>query len=220
MDRVIKEEYNYINEVGELQFQVVRTEPKGFFQRRHVPGNPTEWVYQLGECWYDKASKSTVDPGHLGATVYCPAVRNVPYRLLDLRKNTEQPIIVVEGERKADLLASLGFTATCSAKGAGKWPVTFGGFLANRDVVVMNDNDEVGELHAAQVAGSALLYGCNSIRMVKAGEGPFQVDAGGDIYDLLMAIGRPEDGIPKLRQARRAKVIDLVKAFPKMERSK
>lgn len=220
MERKVIATYDYKDENGTLQFQVVRTDPKGFFQRR--PSGIGGFVYQLGECWVRKdenGSLATVDREGCAYddAVRLPPVRNVPYRLADIKKDEKQPVLVVEGEKSADLLASLGFTATCSAKGAGKWPVEFGGFLALRDVVVLSDNDSVGELHAAQVAGSCLLYQCNSLRMVKAGEGAFRVEDGGDIYDYLMAIGRPEDGIPKLRQVRRQAVIELVKSFPKME---
>lgn len=221
--RKILETYEYRDENGNLQFQVVRCDPKGFFQRRPGPGG-FGWVYQLGECWVKKTEDgqlATVDREGCSpdGAERMAAARNVPYLLAGLRKNQDQPVMIVEGERKADLLASLGFTATCAAKGAGKWPVEFGGFLAGRDVVVLSDNDAVGELHAAQVAGSCLLYGCKSIRMVKAGEGAFKVKEGGDIYDFCMGVGRQEDGDALLRTNRRSAVIELVKSFPKMERA-
>ena len=89
--------YDYRDEAGELVFQVVRYEPKDFRQRR--PDGQGGWTWQV------------------------KGVRQVPYRLFELRANaTDDPVLVVEGEKDVDRLASLGFVATCNAGGANKWP--------------------------------------------------------------------------------------------------
>jgi DNA-binding MarR family transcriptional regulator len=66
----------------------------------------------------------------------------------------ERPIVIVEGEGKADLLASWGIYATCNAGGAGKWTSEHSEYLRGANVVIVPDNDEPGKRHAASVAAS------------------------------------------------------------------
>jgi len=82
-------EYDYGDESGQLLYQVVRTEPKGFFQRH--PDAFGKWVNRKGK-------------------------RQVLYRL---REVLEAPIVfVVEGEKDVETLRSYGFVATTNAGGA------------------------------------------------------------------------------------------------------
>jgi hypothetical protein len=122
--------YDYRDEQGELLFQVARFKnPKTFRQRRPVEGR-LEWRVK--------------------------GVRQVLYRLKDL---IEAPIggvvFVVEGEKDADRLASLGLVATCNPGGAvkrgddgkparQKWRAEYNAFFRNRDVVILPDNDVAG----------------------------------------------------------------------------
>lgn len=81
--------YDYRDEVGQVLFQVVRTEPKGFFQR-HPDGQGN---------WINKKAKRQV--------------------LYHLREVLEAPIVfVVEGEKDAETLRAQGFVATTNAGGA------------------------------------------------------------------------------------------------------
>ena len=59
-----------------------------------------------------------------------------------------------EGEKAADALTKLGVSATCSPHGAGKWRDEYSAHLKDADVVILPDNDEPGEQHAAMVANS------------------------------------------------------------------
>jgi 5S rRNA maturation endonuclease (ribonuclease M5) len=117
--------YDYRNEQGELLMQVVRMEPKTFRQRRPD-----------GERW----SWSVKD------------VRVVPYRLPELAAAPDAVVYLVEGEKDADRLASLGLVATCNAGGAGKWRKEHSEFLRGRHVVVLPDNDDAGREHARKFA--------------------------------------------------------------------
>ena len=120
--------YDYRDETGKLLFQVVRSEPKRFIQRRPVD---TGWEYKV---------KGT---------------RQVPYRLPELlAAPLTEPIYVVEGEKDADRLASLGLVATCNAGGAGKWRKAHSEPLKDRTVIVIPDNDDAGRDHAREVAKS------------------------------------------------------------------
>jgi putative DNA primase/helicase len=66
-------------------------------------------------------------------------------------------VLVVEGEKDADNLRELGFTATCSPGGANKWRAGYNESLRGADVVIIGDNDNPGRAHVTQVALS--LYG-------------------------------------------------------------
>jgi putative DNA primase/helicase len=81
--------YDYCDEDGNLLYQVVRTDPKGFFQRR--PNGSGGWINKKGD-------------------------RQVLYRL---REVLESPIVfIVEGEKDCETLRSHGFVATTNAGGA------------------------------------------------------------------------------------------------------
>lgn len=61
---------------------------------------------------------------------------------------------LVEGEKDADRLASIGLTATCNHDGAAKegqrtkWRPEYGDVLRDADVVIIADRDEAGVAHA------------------------------------------------------------------------
>jgi hypothetical protein len=123
--------YDYVNEAGELLFQVVRFEPKTFRQRR--PDGQGGWVWNLGE-----------------------STRRVLYRLPEILESvkTGQTIYVVEGEKDVASLVGWGLAATCNPGGAGKWRPHYGEVLRGSRVVVIADADKPGRDHAAAVAAS------------------------------------------------------------------
>lgn len=89
----------------------------------------------------------------------------VPYRLPELLAAPTQLVVVAEGEKDCENLASIGVLATCNAGGAGKWTGEHSAFLSGRRVIVLPDNDQSGRNHAQQVAES--LYGISeSVRIV------------------------------------------------------
>ena len=121
--------YNYQDEQGTLLYQVLRFEPKGFAQRR--PDANDGWTWKLN------------------------GVRRVPYRLPQLLMAST--LYVVEGEKDADRLWSLGIPATTCPEGAGKWREEYSEHFASKRAVILPDNDEPGERHALQVARARLL---------------------------------------------------------------
>jgi|GEM_PF-3071927 len=94
MPRIVAE-YDYRDEAGNVLFQAVRYDPKGFRQRR-------------------------LD-GKSGWTWSVKGMRVVPYRLPELLAEQARPVAVAEGEKDCDNLARIGVLATCNACGAGKW---------------------------------------------------------------------------------------------------
>jgi hypothetical protein len=124
--RRIVAQYDYQDEKGQLIYQVVRYEPKDFRQR--APDGKGGWT------WTTKN------------------VRRVPYRLPELlAADPVGPVFIVEGEKDADRLAGLGLVATTNVGGAGNWRPAYGQHLAGRHVVVLPDNDEPGQQHAADL---------------------------------------------------------------------
>jgi hypothetical protein len=113
----------------------------------------------------------------------------IPYRLPELMQAEHSDVIVVEGEKDADNLAVLGFTATCNAGGAGKWPDELARWFKDRTVTIMGDRDRPGEQHVALVE-SKLRGVARSVRVVR-------VPVGKDVSDWIEA-GATADDIAKL----------------------
>lgn len=124
--------YPYVDEHGDLLFEVVRFVPKDFRQRR--PDGKGGWEWRLGD------------------------VRRVPYHLPALLEGVAagRTVFVVEGEKDVHAVESAGGVATCNPGGAGKWRPEFGDFLVGADVVVVADRDPTGTKHAADVEASLL----------------------------------------------------------------
>ncbi|MCG2821208.1 MAG: CHC2 zinc finger domain-containing protein, partial [Candidatus Atribacteria bacterium] len=94
--------YNYKDEQGNLLYQVVRFNPKGFSQRR--PDGNNDWIWNLKD------------------------INSVLYHLPELIRSTN-PVLIVEGEKDVENLKRMGFTATTSPMGAGKWKASYNKYL-------------------------------------------------------------------------------------------
>ncbi len=119
-------EYEYVDEKGDLLFQVVRFDPKDFRQRR--PDGKGGWIWNMKE------------------------VQRVPYRLPEVLK--AELVLIPEGEKDCDNLRKWGFTATTSPGGAEKWEAQYNEALAGRDVILLPDNDMPGRKHIEKIAKS------------------------------------------------------------------
>ena len=147
--------YDYRDEDDNLLFQVVRFDPKGFSQRR--PGGAGDWEWDL------------------------KGVRRVLYRLPELlAADPAKPVFIVEGEKDADNLIKLGLVATTNPMGAKKWLPEYSGYIEDRDVVIVPDNDKDGAEHVPEVAYSA--HGATkSVRVLELAGLPDH----GDVSDWL-----------------------------------
>lgn len=132
--RELVDTYDYLDESGELLFQVVRfRDPDGkkaFQQRRPLPDGGYEW--KLGD------------------------VRRVLYRLPKVIAAVQagDVVFVVEGEKDVEAIERTGGVATCNAGGAGKWRKDYAEVLRGADVIVVPDQDPPGTKHAADVEAS------------------------------------------------------------------
>jgi hypothetical protein len=96
--------------------------------------------------------------------------RIVPLNLPEIieAKQSGRAIYLVEGEKAADALTSIGAIATTSHTGAGSWPTEITQYFANANVVVVPDNDEPGRVYAKRAIAN-LLPVVKSIRYLDLG---------------------------------------------------
>jgi len=125
--RNIAATYNYKDEKGKLIYQVVRYKPKGFSQRR--PDGNDDWIWNM------------------------KGVNPVPYHLPEVIKAIE-PVLIVEGEKDVEKLRRMGFTATTSPMGAGKWKPSYNKYLKDKEVILIPDNDQPGYQHCRNIGQS------------------------------------------------------------------
>jgi len=110
--------YDYENEDGSIEFQVVRYEPKDFRPRYRLDRNGA-WTY-----------------GRQGR-------REIPFRLPELIEGIGNQRIVfnVEGEKDAETMRKLGYIATTNAGGCNSWKSDLNHFFEDADVVIIADHD-------------------------------------------------------------------------------
>ncbi|MBK5197281.1 MAG: DUF3987 domain-containing protein, partial [Methyloceanibacter sp.] len=147
--------YSYTDENGKELYQVVRYDPKDFRQRR--PDGSGKFIWSL------------------------KGVRRVPYHLTEIMQNADQPVLIPGGEKDADNLRALGFTATTNAGGEGSWQEELSEHFRGRRVFLLCDNDIKGEKHQAQV-GLALEGIARELRVVRFPE----LSPKGDVSDWII----------------------------------
>jgi putative DNA primase/helicase len=121
-------EYNYTDEHGSLIYQVLRTNPKGFFQR--YPDGNGGWINRKHR-------------------------RQVLYHLPEVLRASI--VFVLEGEKDADGLRDQGFVATTNAGGAkAPWLPQYTEALRGKEVILVPDNDPPGQQRVLRIARALL----------------------------------------------------------------
>lgn len=119
--------YDYVDELGQLLYQVLRYEPKAFRQGRS--DGRGGWIWNLA------------------------GVRLVLYRLPEVMK--AETVLIVEGEKDVETAYQLGLpagvAATTSVLGACQWRSEYSEMLRGRRVVIAPDNDRAGREHLGQI---------------------------------------------------------------------
>ncbi len=131
MRATIAATYPYHAEDGRVLFEVVRLEPKSFYQRR--PDGRGGWVNDI------------------------EGVRRVVYRLHELAE--AERVYLCEGEKDADRLVALGLRATTTPGGANAWRDGYADQIKAAGVmqlVALPDHDPAGAGYAAAAAASCL----------------------------------------------------------------
>ena len=159
--------YDYIDDQGEVRYQVRRFEPKTFRQCR--PDGKGGWLFNMD------------------------GVEALPYNLHHIITNPDAPIFIVEGEKAAQRLTKLGLVATTSHGGAKKWQPVLNQYFAGRNVVVLADNDDAGREHVDIVIGN--LFGvAGRVKRVELDGLPAKgdvvdwLDSGKGLEDLTAAV--------------------------------
>jgi len=158
--RKIVKTYDYRDEEGQLLFQTVRFDPKGFAYRQ--PDGKGRWLWNL------------------------KGVPRVLYRLPEILP--KPTVYIVEGEKDADRLWSLGIPATTSPMGAKNWRVGYAQSLKGKRVVILPDNDAEGKRYAQDVARS-LVGVATAVKVVRLPG----LNEHGDVSDWLNAGGTKEE---------------------------
>lgn len=153
---------------------------------RFVDGKKTAyWLRNIGSSW-EKGLKGYVLPLYDVAKVIAE----------------QDTVYIAEGEKDAETLQKMGFTATTSPNGAGaKWNTAHNKYLAGKKVVVLHDNDEAGVKHGNQTA-TALLHDAASVKLIDPCDIFPALPQKGDISDVCAALGA---------DATKKKLIELVK---------
>ncbi|MES2616031.1 MAG: DUF927 domain-containing protein, partial [Bdellovibrionota bacterium] len=92
------------------------------------------------------------------------------YNLKYLNENPDKPVLIVEGEKKADIAQKIlnnfycVITSMCGAKSANK---TIWQQLKDRDITICGDNDSEGQHYVHDVVKFAKAAGAKSIRVVQ-----------------------------------------------------
>lgn len=138
--------YPYVGADGKLIFEVVRTKPKGFFQRR--------------------------PDGQGGYITNLEGITPVLYHLDEIIRAIPagDPIVIPEGEKDVDNLRRIGVVSTCNPMGAGKWCAAYSDTLKGADIMFIPDADDAGRNHALQAAASC--YGkATRVRILELPDG-------------------------------------------------
>jgi 5S rRNA maturation endonuclease (ribonuclease M5) len=152
--------YDYTDAEGKLLFQVCRMEPKSFRQRQ--PNGNGKWAWNL------------------------KGVQRVLYRLPTVLSANE--VLIVEGEKDADTLTELGFTATTCPMGAKKWLSEYNDALREKNIVLIPDNDNEGREHMALV-GASLNGNSASLKLINLPNLPSK----GDVSDFVQSFRNKEE---------------------------
>ena len=144
--------------------------------------------------WSDGGWKPGLDGGPLH-------LYNLPALIRAANTEPEQWVHVVEGEKKAERLAELGLLATCNAMGAGGWRPDYVKWLRDRNVAVLEDNDEAGRKWGDAII-SSLQGHAKCVKRVSFPDLPEH----GDVYDWL-AQGHTADELAEMVEAAPAAVV-------------
>ncbi len=173
--------FEYVSADGEVIYRTVRRQPanwsgpgkrpKEFRAERYEGGR---WVAGMGDC------------------------ERVPYRLPELRQAIEagETVFLVEGEAKADRLATWGFAATAIAFGSKGWRADYAQHFTGAKVAILPDNDEPGRDFARKVFAD--LKACASPCVVElpglpeAGDVIDWQGSAGDLEALCAEPGTPD----------------------------
>ena len=115
------------------------------------------------------------------------SITRVPYNLAGMLASPRADVVLCEGEKACNAGASIGLVTTCDVCGANSFDAALLPHFADRNVIILPDNDAKGREHAERV-GKALYGVAASIRMLKLPNLPEK----GDLFDWVTSGGTAE----------------------------
>jgi RecA-family ATPase/5S rRNA maturation endonuclease (ribonuclease M5) len=149
--------YDYVDENGEVLYEMLRYEPKDFRVRR--PNGSGGYYWNFGD------------------------VRRVIYQLPEILASREDDFFVVfcEGEKDADnVREKLDLPATTIATGSNAWRDEYADSFFGLNVVILPDNDKPGKAFAKKVA-NAIYEKAQSVKIVNLPD----LEEKGDVSDWI-----------------------------------
>lgn len=147
-------------------------EEKAKYVYRNAQGTEVHFVIRM--------EHPTEHKQFIQCTPYSGSLRDVETVLYNLPVVSQSGwAVVVEGEKDADTLISLGVPATTCNNGADHWKDSYTESLRGKDVVICRDNDDAGNDHAHLLLRS-LANAAKSLRVVCPSKRPK-----GDVTDWM-----------------------------------
>ena len=118
--------------------------------------------------------------------------KGVPHSLY-IAGELSEDVAITEGEKDADNLHKLGWTAVSGEDGAGpgKWRSEYTEQLRGFPVVIFQDNDDVGRAYAQEVA-AALSSVAKSVHLLDLSKIWPEIPEHGDVSDLIARFGEEQ----------------------------
>lgn len=118
--------------------------------------------------------------------------KGVPHSLY-IAGELSEDVAITEGEKDADNLHKLGWTAVSGEDGAGpgKWRSEYTEQLRDFPVVIFQDNDDVGKAYAQEVA-AALSSVAKSVHLLDLSKIWPEIPEHGDVSDLIARFGEEQ----------------------------
>lgn len=127
---------------------------------------------------------------------------------------SDATVFVLEGERKTEMAAGLGWIATTSFHGSGSARKTDWSSLKDRRVVVLVDNDQPGEKYGIEVAKLALAAGAAEVRVIRLVDLWPDLPVKGDLADLIDSTGGDVEQIDTIRNRIMSRINEVPPAEP------
>lgn len=162
--------------------------PKRPYKKR--PEIVATYTYPTGAQKLRRSDKTFFwrQPDGNGGWIY--SRRGLPHSLYVAGELGGDVVLVVEGEKDADNLHTLGYNAVSGEDGAGpgKWRKEYTEQLRGLNVCVMGDNDDIGRAYAQETA--AALHGvAKSVKLLDLSKGWTEIPEHGDVSDLMAEKG-------------------------------
>jgi 5S rRNA maturation endonuclease (ribonuclease M5) len=156
--------YDYIDQDGQVLYQVCRFEPKNFMQRK--PDGRGGWTWSL------------------------KGISRILYNLPAVLASDK--VFICEGEKDADAISALGSVGTTNAGGASNWIPEYSTCLSDKECIILPDNDGPGMKHAQKIAKS-LSGVAKSVKIIELPDLPQKGDvsdwiSSGNTMDSILAL--------------------------------